>query len=66
MQIASDLVMRMIINLIETYSKMNFIYAFMQNNDYHYDEVQKKYLSERRRMLQREIETRYKKIDETF
>lgn len=66
MQIASDLVMRMIINLIETYSKKNFIYAFMQKNDYHYDEVQKKYLSERRRMLQREIETRYKKIDETF
>ena len=51
---------------METYSEKNFIYAFMQKNDYHYDEVQKKYLSERRRMLQREIETRHKKIDETF
>ncbi|MBO5108479.1 MAG: hypothetical protein J6B97_08605 [Bacteroidales bacterium] len=46
MQIASDLVMRMRISLINTYSEKSFVYAFMQKNNYHYDEAQKKYLSE--------------------
>lgn len=44
MQIASDLIMKMRISLIKTYSRNNFIYAFMQKNNYHYDEIQKKFL----------------------